>query len=106
MQSVNPLREGLAFHGNWVAKFNRRVFICACSPDLSERDKSAPNLSPLNQRPVISDRDVGQPDALFGDRELTSVRPLKIGPQCGDRHKTEKYRSENKCAFSDRFHDD
>jgi hypothetical protein len=55
---------------------------------------------------VISDRDVGQPDALLIDRELTDVRQIKISPRCCDRRESEKCRSENKDAFKDTFHGD
>jgi hypothetical protein len=43
---------------------------------------------------------------LLIHRELTDCGQIEIGPRYCDRPKSEKCRSENKDAFSDRFHDD
>src|SRR4029450_5601741 len=104
VQPVNPFRERFAFHGNRIAEFDRGVFVRASAPNLSKRNKSAPDLAPIHERPVISDRDISQTYALLVDRELTGLRQIKIGSRRWDRGQSEKCGKKRNVA-DDLFHD-
>ena len=64
MQSVGSAVERLAFDGDRIAEGDRRVLVGAGAPDLAVGNEGSPDLAIIRQRPVISDGDVRDPDAL------------------------------------------
>src|SRR5579864_6041684 len=79
MQTVNALRQRLTFHAYGIGEFDRRVFICAGTPDLAVRHKSAPDLSAFYQRAMVIDGDVSNADSLNDLGMLAVTRQIKHG---------------------------
>jgi hypothetical protein len=84
----NALFDGLSFEARhrveqvaWIIqREDQQTAWRQHTPDFAERDEPTPDLAPAHERAVVSDRDVGQADPLFVDRELARVGQIQAGP--------------------------
>src|ERR1700746_3626272 len=94
MQTVNALGQRLAFHIHRIGEFDGRVFICAGTPDLAVRHKTAPDFSAFDQRAVVINGDISDADSLDDLGMLAVTRQVKHGrlrvaQSCGENKRDE-----------------
>ena len=79
MNSIFSRGQRLAFNESGRAEFNGGVFVRARTPDLPERHEAAPNFSPVHERAMITNADVGHAKTLANGGLLARFRKGKIG---------------------------
>ena len=104
MQTIKSFRERLPLHRNWIAEFNRRIFVCARAPNFAIRNEAAPNFSPVHQWAVVFDRDIRQRNALFGLGSLADIRRLQIALCESDLAEPENGETKSEWLKRDCFH--
>src|SRR6266487_2355577 len=72
-----PLRERLAIDGDRIADFEEGVIVGPGPPNLSVALKAAEDFSAVDERPVIINRDIGEPNALREARVLADARQIQ-----------------------------
>src|SRR5215470_12106500 len=79
VKAVSPCRKSLAFDGYIFGKSNRCVLVCPRAPDFVIGNGSGPpNLPAADQRRVIVDCDIGEPDALSDHGMLADRRNVQF----------------------------
>jgi len=104
MQPINSFRERLPLHRNWIAEFNRRVFVSAGAPNFAIRNEAAPNFSPVSPMAVVFDRDIRQRNSLFGLGSLADIRQLQIALCESDLAEPENGETKSEWLKRDCFH--
>ena len=104
MQTINSFSQRLPLHRNWIAEFNRRVFVSARAPNFAVRNEAAPNFSSVHQWAMVFDRDIRQRDALFDLGSLADIRQVQIVLRGSDSAKSDNGETKNKRLKRDCFH--
>src|SRR4029453_7611771 len=105
VQTINSFGQRFPLHRNWIAEFNRRVFISTCAPNFAVRNEASPNFSSVHQWTMVLDRNIRQRDVLFDLGSLTDIRQVQI-VLCGNGPaKSKNGETKSKWLKRECFHD-
>src|SRR5215467_15117265 len=98
MQTVNPFGQRLAFDTDWIGELDGSVLIGAGPPHFAIGLEATKNLASFDQRTVIADGDVGDPNLLHDLCALAVARQIKDCRLGVSRENTSKQCCKNECC--------
>ena len=73
MKAREALGQRLALDGDRIAHLEGGIEVGAGAPDFAVGHEAAPNFAAVDQRAVVTDRDIGDAELLLHHRSLAAV---------------------------------